>query len=80
MTTLNDENRSPFLIIEIASSPDYQGDKSILIYGHMDKQPFGPGWTTDPTDPVVKDGKLYGRGSCDDCYAVYSALLSIKAL
>lgn len=49
------------------------------MYGHMDKQPFGNGWTTDPCDPVVKDGRLYGRGSSDDGYALFTAVLSIKA-
>ena len=52
----------------------------MLIYGHLDKQPFGDGWTYPPSEPTIVDGKLYGRGSVDDCYAVYSALLSIKAL
>jgi acetylornithine deacetylase/succinyl-diaminopimelate desuccinylase-like protein len=49
------------------------------MYGHMDKQPFGDGWLTDPCDPVIKDGKLYGRGSVDDGYAFFSACLCIKA-
>ena len=44
----------------------------------MDKQPFGDGWTRDPTEPVIKDGKLYGRGSADDGYALFTAILSIK--
>jgi acetylornithine deacetylase/succinyl-diaminopimelate desuccinylase-like protein len=46
----------------------------------LDKQPFGEGWLTDPCDPLIKDGKLYGRGSSDDGYALYSAVLSVKAL
>jgi hypothetical protein len=37
ITPLNDEERSPFLIIEVAASLDSESDKSILIYGHMDK-------------------------------------------
>mmetsp|Transcript_3073 Transcript_3073/g.2051 ORF Transcript_3073/g.2051 Transcript_3073/m.2051 type:complete len:98 (-) Transcript_3073:1040-1333(-) len=79
ITPLMDEGRSPFLIVDIAaSSPENQ--YSVLMYGHMDKQPFGEGWTSDPCDPVIKeDGKLYGRGSSDDGYAFFSALLSVKA-
>ena len=80
ITPLSDEERSPFLIIEVGASPDSVSEKCILIYGHMDKQPFGSGWKTDPCDPVIENGKLNGRGSCDDCYAVYSALLAIKAV
>lgn len=45
----------------------------------MDKQPFGDGWTTNPTDPVIKEGLLYGRGSSDDGYAFFSAVLAVKA-
>ena len=49
------------------------------MYGHMDKQPFGEGWDTDPCDPVIKDGIMYGRGSNDDGYSLFCAILSIKA-
>jgi acetylornithine deacetylase/succinyl-diaminopimelate desuccinylase-like protein len=45
----------------------------------LKKQPFGEGWLTPPTEPIIKNGKLYGRDSCDDCYAVYSAVLAVKA-
>jgi acetylornithine deacetylase/succinyl-diaminopimelate desuccinylase-like protein len=34
----------------------------------------------DPYTPVIKDGKLYGRGSHDDGYAIFCAVASIKAL
>ena len=49
------------------------------MYGHMDKQPFGEGWNTDPCDPVIKDGWLYGRGSSDDGYALLTAVTALKA-
>ena len=45
----------------------------------MDKQPFGEGWETDPCDPVIKDGKMFGRGANDDGYSLFCAILSIKA-
>lgn len=47
----------------------------------MDKQPWGDGWDEDkgPTEPVIQNDKLYGRGSVDDGYGMYSALLAIKA-
>jgi acetylornithine deacetylase/succinyl-diaminopimelate desuccinylase-like protein len=51
----------------------------VLFYGHLDKQPFGEGWLTDPTEPVIKEGKLYGRGAVDDGYAFFSAITAIKA-
>ena len=49
------------------------------MYGPMDKQPFGDGWVTNPCDPVIKDGRLYGRGSSDDGYALFTAIMSVKA-
>jgi len=59
---------------------DPSNKNCVLMYGHMDKQPFGEGWLTDPCDPVIKeDGKMYGRGSVDDGYAFFSAILAIKA-
>jgi acetylornithine deacetylase/succinyl-diaminopimelate desuccinylase-like protein len=55
---------------------------TILIYGHMDKQPHFPNWIagTDNTKPAIIDNKLYGRGGADDGYALPSAALLIKTL
>lgn len=80
---LADEGRSPFLIVDVAPSEE-ANQNCVLLYGHMDKQPFGEGWDTDPCDPVIKPDekgvlKLWGRGSSDDGYAFFSALLAIKA-
>ena len=78
ITPLKDEGRSPFLIVNVEPT-DPANKNCVLLYGHMDKQPFGEGWSTDPFDPVIKDGKMWGRGSVDDGYAFFSALLAIKA-
>nr|WP_242469228.1 M20/M25/M40 family metallo-hydrolase [Halorhodospira halochloris] len=53
-----------------------------LIYGHFDKQPENTGWSPglDPWQPVVRDGKLYGRGAVDDGYSLFSAVIAIAAL
>ena len=83
MTPLKDEGRSPFLIVDgeaSAGSGENKPDYTVLCYGHMDKQPYGEGWDTEPADPVIKeDGKLYGRGSSDDGYAFFTSILAIKA-
>jgi len=52
------------------------------MYGHLDKQPEMVGWREGygPWDPLIKDGKLYGRGGADDGYAVFCALSAIRAL
>eukprot|EP01127_Copromyxa_protea_P005465 TRINITY_DN15394_c0_g1_i1.p1 TRINITY_DN15394_c0_g1~~TRINITY_DN15394_c0_g1_i1.p1 ORF type:complete len:478 (+),score=151.72 TRINITY_DN15394_c0_g1_i1:196-1434(+) len=57
--------------------------KTVLMYGHLDKQPpLTETWAEGlhPYKPVVRDGKLYGRGGADDGYAICAALLSIEAL
>lgn len=52
---------------------------TVLVYGHYDVQPPDPLdlWDSPPFEPVVKDGKIYARGSCDDKGQVY---MHIKAL
>lgn len=51
------------------------------ILGHFDKQPHFDGWREGlgPTNPVIKDGKLFGRGAVDDGYSIYTSVLAIKA-
>jgi acetylornithine deacetylase/succinyl-diaminopimelate desuccinylase-like protein len=55
---------------------------TILLYGHLDKQPEFTGWRSDlsPWQASYEDGKLYGRGGADDGYAVYASIAAIQAL
>lgn len=57
-------------------------DETIFFYGHYDKQPHFTGWNEGlgPITPVIKDGKLYGRGGADDGYSTYGTFVAIKAL
>jgi len=75
------EGRTPLIFMEIPGT-DSSSDDVILLYGHLDKQPEMTGWSDDlgPWKPVIKDGKLYGRGGADDGYAAFSSLTAIKAL
>lgn len=75
---IQDEGRTPLMLIDIPG----QGDDSILLYGHMDKQPEMVGWDEDlgPWKPVIKDNKLYGRGGADDGYSAFCALTAIATL
>ncbi len=58
-----------------------QGDEVLGIFAHLDVVPAGSGWETDPYEPVIKNGRLYARGSSDDkgpTMACYYALKIIK--
>lgn len=70
--------RTPLLFIEVPG----QVDQTILLYGHLDKQPEMEGWLPDldPWKPVIKGDKLYGRGGADDGYAAFASITAIKAL
>ena len=70
--------KTPLLLVDVPG--ELPG--SVLLYGHLDKQPEFTGWLPGlgPWEPVVKDGKLYGRGGADDGYAVFSSLTAIAAL
>ncbi|MBV8497502.1 MAG: M20/M25/M40 family metallo-hydrolase [Gammaproteobacteria bacterium] len=70
--------RTPLLLIDVPG--ELPG--TTLLYGHLDKQPEFTGWLPGlgPWEPVVRDGRLYGRGAADDGYAVFSSLTAIAAL
>ncbi len=72
------EDRTPVMFIDIPG----EGDETVLLYGHLDKQPEMTGWSQGlgPWIPVLRDGKLYGRGGADDGYAMFGALSAILAL
>ncbi|WP_438946423.1 dipeptidase [Sediminibacterium sp.] len=52
---------------------------TVLVYGHYDVQPADPLelWHSGPFEPVIKDGKIYARGSADDKGQFY---MHVKAL
>jgi acetylornithine deacetylase/succinyl-diaminopimelate desuccinylase-like protein len=67
-------------ICETAGYPIVYGEKiidpklpTVLVYGHYDVQPADPIelWTSGPFEPVIKDGKIYARGACDDKGQMY---------
>jgi acetylornithine deacetylase/succinyl-diaminopimelate desuccinylase-like protein len=70
--------RTPLLLIDVPG--ELPG--CVMLYGHLDKQPEFTGWLPGlgPWEPVIRDGKLYGRGAADDGYAVFSSLTAIAAL
>jgi acetylornithine deacetylase/succinyl-diaminopimelate desuccinylase-like protein len=69
---------TPLLLVDVPG----ELPECVLLYGHLDKQPEFTGWLPglSPWEPVIRDGKLYGRGGADDGYAVFSSLTAIAAL
>lgn len=57
------------------------GRPTILFYGHYDVQPVDPleEWQAPPFEPVIRDGRLYARGSADDKGQVYIHLKALEA-
>lgn len=72
------EGRTPLIYIDIPG----EKEETVLLYGHLDKQPEMHGWDDDlgPWKPVIKGDKLYGRGGADDGYAAFASLTAINAL
>ncbi len=76
--------RTPLICIDMPASADSpaRADDTVLLYGHLDKQPEMSGWADGlgPWTPVLKGDKLFGRGGADDGYALFGALAALLAL
>ncbi|MDA8108996.1 MAG: M20 family metallopeptidase [Betaproteobacteria bacterium] len=76
------EGRTPLLFVEVPAAPGAERAAPVLLYGHLDKQPEMSGWREGfgPWNPVIEEGRLYGRGGADDGYAVFCALAALRHL
>lgn len=70
--------RTPLMLIEVLG----QGSDTVLLYGHLDKQPEMVGWAEGygPWIPRLEGDKLYGRGGADDGYAMFGAIAALRGL
>ncbi|HEY8950171.1 MAG TPA: M20 family metallopeptidase [Rhizomicrobium sp.] len=73
------EGRTPLIYMDL---PGNKNDDTVLLYGHLDKQPEMKGWFEGfgPWEPRRDGDKLYGRGSADDGYAIYASVTALLAL
>ena len=76
-------------ICPTAGHPIVYGEKiidpklpTVIVYGHYDVQPVDPLnlWHSPPFEPVVKDGKIFARGSCDDKGQVYMHIKAFESM
>ncbi|GAB3202551.1 acetylornithine deacetylase/succinyl-diaminopimelate desuccinylase-like protein [Pontibacter aydingkolensis] len=76
-------------LVETAGNPVVYGEKivdpslpTVIVYGHYDVQPADPYelWTSPPFEPVIKDGKIYARGACDDKGQMYMHVKAFEAM
>ena len=72
--------RTPLIFIDVPGAA--KDGETVLLYGHLDKQPEMTGWAEGkgPWVPVLEGDKLYGRGGADDGYAMFGALGALMAL
>lgn len=81
------EGRTPLIFMEIPAfgaeaGGDAGAEDTVMLYGHLDKQPEMTGWREDlaPWKPVLEGDKLYGRGGADDGYSAFASLTAIEAV
>ena len=74
--------RTPLILIEVPASGAGNNADTVLLYGHLDKQPEMIGWAEGygPWTPRIDGDRLYGRGGADDGYAMFGALTALLGL
>jgi acetylornithine deacetylase/succinyl-diaminopimelate desuccinylase-like protein len=76
------DGRTPVIVVEVPPFGGGPADDTVVLYGHLDKQPEMHGWRDGlgPWTPVIDGDRLYGRGGADDGYAAFSSLAAIEAV
>ncbi len=71
-------NRTPLIFMEAPGD----ARETVLLYGHLDKQPEMTGWSDGlgPWTPVRRGDLLYGRGGADDGYSAFAAVTALELL
>jgi acetylornithine deacetylase/succinyl-diaminopimelate desuccinylase-like protein len=79
LKTADGKDRTPVIYMEV---PGSRADDTVLLYGHLDKQPEMTGWREDltPWTPKREGDKLFGRGGADDGYSAFASLSALRLL
>ena len=83
LRVVEEGDRTPLILGEVPGTDPTSMPGTVLMYGHVDKQPEMVGWREDlgPWKPVMDgEGRLYGRGGADDGYAAFASIAAIRAL
>ncbi|MFI6181684.1 M20/M25/M40 family metallo-hydrolase [Nonomuraea sp. NPDC051191] len=76
------DGRAPLLFVDVPATPGAAATGTVLLYGHLDKQPPLGDWSEGlgPWQAVIRDDRLYGRGAADDGYSGYAATTALEAV
>jgi len=76
------KGRTPVVVVDVPASPGVERTDTVLLYGHLDKQPEMTGWREGlgPWSPVLEGDRLYGRGGADDGYSAFAITSTLEAL
>jgi acetylornithine deacetylase/succinyl-diaminopimelate desuccinylase-like protein len=76
------QGRTPLITIEVPAFGDPTSQDTVMLYGHLDKQPEMTGWRDGlgPWTPVLEGDRLYGRGGGDDGYSAFAIIGALNAL
>ncbi|NJP93973.1 M20/M25/M40 family metallo-hydrolase [Nonomuraea sp. FMUSA5-5] len=76
------DGRAPLLLVDVPATPGAEATGTVLLYGHLDKQPPLGDWSEGlgPWQAVLRGDRLYGRGAADDGYSGYAATTALEAV
>lgn len=66
--------------INVVGHPNSGNGKNIALFAHIDSHTVAEGWSTDPYDPVIRGGRMYGLGTSDDKGGVAAMLVAASLL
>ena len=74
--------RTPTIVVEVPATDPALDNRTVLLYGHCDKQPPMDGWRPGlgAWTPVLDGERLYGRGGADDGYSAFASITAIEAV